>query len=108
MERAEAAGLITNTDSRECDQLDMFEPSTFLLTATGRKLEKALQRHAYAQAKLGKNSIAIIELVIETIRNLEALVAGIQEPGGVKRVQLEFDRLEERVHRLMGPSSVPR
>jgi Protein of unknown function (DUF3102) len=106
MGRTEAIAL-RKTDLPNPDQFDLFKPSTFLLTATGRKLEKALERHCYAQAKLTKNSEAIIRLVVETIRNLEKLVVGIGEPGGVEKIQAEFDRLQERVHRLMGPSRVP-
>jgi hypothetical protein len=106
MGRAVATGLNRKAYMTSTCQLELFEPAKFLLTGTGRKLEQALKRHVYAPAKLSKNSETIVQLVVETIRNLEMLVSGIGEPTGVEKIQAEFDRLEGRVNRLMGPSRV--
>jgi hypothetical protein len=107
MGRTEAAGL-RPANVPSSDQLNLFAPSIFALTGTGRKLEKALRRHVYAQAKLTKDSESIIRLVVQTVRSLEKLAGGTGEPSGFVRIQAEFHRLEEGVHRLMGPSRVPR
>ena len=89
------------------DQLDLFSPQDFLLSSTGRKLEKAMSRHAYAQVKLTKNCELIIGFVITSIRELERLVSEISPPAGFERIEAELSRLETSVHRLMGPCRIP-
>jgi hypothetical protein len=89
------------------DQLDLFEPSLFCLSSVGRRLEKALRRHAYSQAKLTRNSALIIEAVVISIRALETLVSKAGESDGAAKIEAEFSRLERRVHALMGPCRVP-
>jgi hypothetical protein len=98
---------LRKTVAANSDQLDLFTSSLFCLSSVGRKLEKALRRHIYSQAKLTKNSALIIEAVVISIRALETLVSKVGESDGAAKIEAEFSRLERRVHGLMGPCRVP-
>jgi hypothetical protein len=54
------------------------------------------------EASLGVEGVAdtIIEVIIEAIRRLEKLAVRISQPGGVKKFQDEFNRMEDRVSKL--------
>lgn len=105
MTKREAAALRERVRAVR-DQLDLFSPREFLLSSTGRTLEKAMSRHAYAQAKLTKNCAVIIGLVICSIRKLEALASEVSPAEAFEQIEAELNRLEANVNRLMGPSRV--
>jgi hypothetical protein len=106
MTKREAAALRERVRAVR-DQLDLFSPREFLLSSTGRTLEKAMCRHAYAQVKLTKDCELIIGLVVTSIRELERLASELSPPSGLEKIEAELNRLEDRVHRLMGPCRIP-